>query len=425
MMRPETHSMPDDKFLEHVPGIEAQGSRIDKEGDPNAALGAETAQESRILMFWERLSSLGLAESALRLGTHLLSLSMVLLVVWLMREFYLRAQVAEPPRDAALAASLPTPTPTAEPPKLPAFAPPESDFLAGIPRYALMHTTIPTRPRTEVITYTVQTGDTIFGIAENFGLKPETIMWGNTYILGDNPHYLSPGQELNILPVDGVYHKWSAGEGLNGVSEGYGVKPEDIINYPGNHLNPDTLGNWSDPNIEPGTFLIVPGGHREFINFSPRITRDNPSVAKFIGPGACDLSVDPLYGLVGTGGFIWPSANHFLSGYDFSPATNHYGIDIKGNLGDAMWASDSGVVVYAGWNNFGYGNMVVIDHGNGWQTLYGHMSVIGVGCGQNVAQGDMIGAIGSTGKSSGPHIHFEMMHDSYGKVNPWDFLPPP
>ncbi|MEJ2352475.1 MAG: hypothetical protein P8Y03_22045 [Anaerolineales bacterium] len=158
--------MPDDKFLEHVPGIEAQGSRIDKEGDPNAALGAETAQESRILMFWERLSSLGLAESALRLGTHLLSLSMVLLVVWLMREFYLRAQVAEPPRDAALAASLPTPTPTAEPPKLPAFAPPESDFLAGIPRYALMHTTIPTRPRTEVITYTVQTGDTIFGIGK-------------------------------------------------------------------------------------------------------------------------------------------------------------------------------------------------------------------------------------------------------------------
>ena len=88
-----------------------------------------------------------------------------------------------------------------------------------------------------------------------------------------------------------------------------------------------------------------------------------------------------------------------------------------------MWASDSGVVVYAGWNNFGYGNMVVIDHGNGWQTAYAHMQVITVGCGQSVFQGTQIGTIGSTGKSSGPHIHYEMLHNNYGKVNPWDFLP--
>jgi murein DD-endopeptidase MepM/ murein hydrolase activator NlpD len=88
-----------------------------------------------------------------------------------------------------------------------------------------------------------------------------------------------------------------------------------------------------------------------------------------------------------------------------------------------MWASDSGVIVYAGWNNFGYGNIVVIDHGNGWQTLYAHMDTIGVGCGQSVFQGTPIGTIGSTGASSGSHIHFEMLHDDYGKVNPWDFLP--
>jgi murein DD-endopeptidase MepM/ murein hydrolase activator NlpD len=128
-------------------------------------------------------------------------------------------------------------------------------------------------------------------------------------------------------------------------------------------------------------------------------------------------------GAVGGGTFIWPSAHNFLSGYDFSPSTNHYGIDIDGDLGDAMWASDGGVIVYAGWNNFGYGYMVVIDHGNGWQTLYAHMSAIGVACGQSVFQGTPIGSIGSTGKSSGPHIHFEMLHDTYGKVNPWDFLP--
>ncbi|HEX6302930.1 MAG TPA: M23 family metallopeptidase [Anaerolineales bacterium] len=415
--------MPSDEFLEQASETEGESSRINTTVDPDAASYAEIAQESRILILWERLSQMGLAESTLRLGTHMLSLSLVLLVVWVMREFYVRAQTSEAPREAAKAAALPTSTPTAAPPELPPLSEPESVFMAGIPRLAQMHTSIPTRPRTEVITYTVQAGDTVFGIAEKFGLKPETVMWGNTYILGDNPHFLSPDQELNILPVDGVYHKWSAGEGLNGVAEGYGVKAEDIINWRGNNLDPETLGNFSDPNIEPGTFLIVPGGTRQFINFSPRITRDNPSVAKFIGPGACDVVIDALYGAVGTGTFIWPSGNQFLSGYDFSPATNHFGIDIKGNLGDGMWAMDSGVIVYAGWNNFGYGNMVVVDHGNGWQTLYGHMSTIGVGCGASVSQGQYIGAIGSTGKSSGPHIHLEMMHDTYGKVNPWDFLP--
>lgn len=415
--------MPDDKFLEQSPETRVESSRINNFGETDAASGTETGQEGRILILWDQLSPFGMPESARRLGTHLLSLSLVLLVVWVMREFYLRAQTTTLPREAAQAASLPTPTPSPLPPDLPPFGEPESVFLAGIPRFALMHTVIPSRPRTDVITYTVQAGDTVFGIAEKFGIKPETVMWGNTFILGDNPHFLSPGQDLSILPVDGVYHKWSAGEGLNGVAQGYGVEAEDIINWPGNHLDPETIGDYSNPNIEPGTFLIVPGGERQYINFAPRITRDNPSVAKFIGPGACDVAIDALYGAVGTGAFIWPSANTFLSGYDYSPATNHFGIDIKGYLGEPMWASDSGVVVYAGWNNFGYGNMVVVDHGNGWQTLYAHMEVISVGCGQNVYQGGAIGAIGSTGMSSGPHIHLELMHDSYGKVNPWDFLP--
>jgi murein DD-endopeptidase MepM/ murein hydrolase activator NlpD len=350
-----------------------------------------------------------------------LSISMILLVVWLMRAFYLRAQPAQAPRAAAQAAALPSATPTAEPPVLPPFEAVVEVLTAGIPRLALPHTTIPTRPRTEVITYTVQKGDTIFGIAEKFGLKPETILWGNYFVLADNPHALTPGQELNILPVNGVYHRWSKGEGLNGVSEVYGVTPPDIINYPANHLDPDVIGNWSNPNIAAGTMLVVPGGQREFITWSaPIIKRENPAVASAIGPGACGPVAG---GAIGTGTFIWPSANHFLSGFDYSPSTNHFGIDIDGDLGDPMWSSDGGVVVYAGWNNFGYGNMVVIDHGNGWQTLYAHMDVITVYCGLSVNQGTPIGTIGSTGKSSGAHIHYEMRHDTYGRVNPWDYLP--
>jgi LysM repeat protein len=378
-------------------------------------------RESRILLLWEQISQLGLADATTRMGTHALSILLVLLVVWGMRHFYLRAQVEETPREAVFAAALPTPSPTPSRPDLPPFNPPSGSFLTGIPRLALVHTTIPTRPRTELITYTVKPGDTIFGIAEMFGLKPETILWGNYYTLADNPHALTPDQVLNILPINGTYHKWSAGEGLNGVAAGYNVTPEDIINYPANNLDPETIGDWSNPNIEPGTFLIVPGGTRQFVTWSaPRITRDNPGVAKVIGPGSCGVITD---GAVGGGAFIWPSAKNFLSGYDYSPSTNHYGIDIDGDMGEPMWASDGGVVVYAGWNNFGYGNMVVIDHGNGWQTLYAHMSVISAVCGQSVFQGTPIGSVGSTGKSSGPHIHYEMLHDNYGKVNPWDFLP--
>ncbi len=381
----------------------------------------ESTRESRIFLVLGGLSRLGIADSVLRIGTHMLFIALALLVVWVMRAYYLRTQVPNTPQLAAQAATLPTPTPTDILPDLPPLSDNGGLYEAGIPRLAQVHTTIPTRPRTEVIIYVVQPGDTVFGIAEKFSLKPETILWGNYFVLADNPHALVEGQELNILPVDGTYHRWSAGEGLNGVAQGYSVTPETIINWEGNNLNPETLGDWSNPNIEPGTFLVVPGGSRQFVTWSaPRITRSNPGVAKYIGPGACGTIVD---GAVGTGAFIWPSAAHFLSGYDYSPSTNHFGIDIDGDLGEAMWASDSGVVVYAGWNNFGYGNMVVIDHGNGWQTAYAHMQVIGVGCGQSVFQGTPIGTIGSTGKSSGPHIHFEMLHDSYGKVNPWDFLP--
>ena len=377
-------------------------------------------RESRVLSLLEKLSQTDLAEPMLRVGTHVLSIALVLLVVWVMRHFYLQTQGTEPQSAAVFAADLPTPTPTSLPPALAPFQPADA-YAAGISRRAQFNTTIPTRPRTEVTEYEVQEGDTIFGIAEKFGLKPETILWGNYYVLADNPHSLTPGQVLNILPLDGTYHKWSAGEGLNGVANGYNVTLEDIVIWPGNRLNPKTLGDPAHPDIEPGTFLFVPGGKRDFVTWSaPRITREDPGVARDIGPGACGTITD---GAVGAGAFIWPSGNHYLSGYDYAPNTNHYGIDIDGDEGDPIWASDHGVVVYAGWNNFGYGNIVVIDHGNGWQTFYAHFSTIAVACGQSVFQGSTIGAMGSTGKSSGPHLHYEMMHDEYGKVNPWDFLP--
>lgn len=387
--------------------------------EENQNLDQTSAEKSRLLMLWDGLSQAGLAETALRLGTHALLIALILVVAWVMRKFYLYAQVENVPQEAAFAAPLPTPTPTPIPPQLPPYQA-QQTYLFGIPRLADLHTTVPTRPRQEVTKYTVQKGDTIFGIAEKFGLKPETILWGNQYILGDNPHNLVPEQELNILPTNGTYYEWQAGDGLNGVSSFFGVTPEEIINYSGNDLNPNEIGDFSRPNIEPGTWLIIPGGTREFVTWSaPAIPRDNPGVAKVLGPGACGTVAD---GAVGIGAFIWPANNRFLSGFDYSPATNHAGIDIDGDLGDAIYAADNGVVVYAGWNNWGYGNVVVINHGNGWQTLYAHLSTYNVACGQSVWQGTVVGGFGSTGKSSGPHLHYEMMYNGT-KVNPWDYLP--
>jgi len=122
--------------------------------------------------------------------------------------------------------------------------------------------------RTEVITYIVKSGDTIFEIANKFNLKPETILWSDDETLVDNNVVLQPGMELNILPVDGVFYKWKEGDDLNAVASKLGVRTEDIIDWPGNHLNLETLGALSQPNIEPGTMLVIPGGHLDFVSWS-------------------------------------------------------------------------------------------------------------------------------------------------------------
>jgi hypothetical protein len=123
----------------------------------------------------------------------------------------------------------------------------------------------------------------------------------------------------------------------------------------------------------------------------------------------------------GSGGFIWPTDVHALAGRNYSWRW-HPGLDLYALYGDPIYAADAGLVVYAGWNSWGYGNMVVIDHGNGWHTLYAHFSEINVSCGQAVGQGEVIGLAGSTGRSTGPHLHFEMRAEG-GRVNPWGYLP--
>ncbi len=365
-----------------------------------------------------RLAQIGLGDTMLRSSANLFSILAIILVVWLARAYF--QQTPRQPSANAESDSGPAAT---EALNLNALADLDNSVILGISRSAQLHTNIPSRPRQEMISYTVQDGDTVFGIADKFGLEPQTILWGNYGVLQDDPHALKAGQVLNILPTDGVYWQWLGGIPFGQWAEYYHVTAADIINLPANHIDANTIGDFENASIQAGTWLIIPHGQREFINWSAPlgVTRDNPASARVLGDGACD----PVSGgAVGYGTYVYPTNKHFLSGFNYSEKTNHRGIDLAGSEGEGVYAADAGVVVYSGWNDYGYGNMIMIDHGDGFQSLYAHLSAIYRGCGQSVGQGEAIGAVGTTGRSSGPHLHFELMTATW-KVNPWDYLPPP
>jgi murein DD-endopeptidase MepM/ murein hydrolase activator NlpD len=291
---------------------------------------------------------------------------------------------------------------------LPAYAPAADTALA---RQAELKTNIQSRQRIDILMYTVQAGDSVFGIAEQYSLNPETILFGNFDVLEDDPHTLRPGQELVILPVDGTYYQWESNDTIEGVASDFGVDPEAIIDWPGNRLDP------FDPTVEEGQYIVVPGGTREFRRWVvPVIPAGSAGVGSALGPGGCSGSYS---GAVGTGSFVWPSPMHYVSGNDYW--SGHLAIDIAAGVGTGISASDSGVVVFSGWSTVGYGIMIMIDHGNGYQTLYAHLSQTNVGCGQSVSQGQIIGLGGSTGNSTGPHLHFEVRFGG-GYINPWQVL---
>lgn len=324
----------------------------------------------------------------------------------------------------AQAALLPTPTPRPTATALPSEAVPvEVDLppfvsppaASAITRAPDLRTIIPTRPRTEALVHVVESGDAIFSIADLYGIEPETVLWANYDLLNDNPDFLEVGMELNIPPVDGVYYQWQEGDTLESVAAEFEAEIDDILEFSGNRLD------LADPLIEPGQWVMLPGGHREFRQWIiPTIARGNAGVnSAALGPGACSGSYT---GPVGSGAFIWPSSNHTLSGNDYW--SGHLAIDIGAVQGDPIYSSDAGVVVFTGWANGGYGYAVVVDHGNGYQTLYAHLSSVSLPCGAGVGAGSVIGAAGSTGNSTGTHLHFEVRLNG-GFVNPWFVLPPP
>jgi murein DD-endopeptidase MepM/ murein hydrolase activator NlpD len=390
-------------------------SRDEFERRPGPSAGGPQGQPGGWRALADALLGLDSQNHLLRYASHALLIAVGVAVIWLAGSFArLPAGLAGPSLWVQ-----PTQEPTESAPEVPASA--FAAFTevevsrAGVYRLAQIHTDIPSRPRNEIQQYTVQPGDTLFGIAQKFGLTPETVIWSNRETLEDDPHSLRPGMEFLIPPVNGVLYQVKEGDTLQGIADGTFVTPADIVDWPGNQLDPD------DPQIAVGQYLMIPGGTGKLFQWEPPVIRREAVnvLPVSAGAGACPGGYS---GAVGGGFFIWPSDNHYLSGTDFT--SYHAGIDIAAGMGQAIYASDSGVAVFAGPNNYGFGNLVIIDHGNGWQTLYAHLSQWNVSCGQSISQGQVLGLAGSTGRSSGPHLHYETSFNGV-RINPWSVLPGP
>ncbi len=241
----------------------------------------------------------------------------------------------------------------------------------------------------EITTHIVSEGETLSSIAARYGLQVSTIMWENNLSAKTK---LKPGQEIRILPVDGVRHKVSRGETIYSIGKKYGLdgsQVQVVVDYPFNEfVNDETFG------LAAGQYLMVPDGEM------PQPVADalpKPRIASKLTPDAGAVSA--------TGKFLWPAAGLVTQGYRFY----HKAVDIANRAAGPVLAADAGVIRVAGWpDNSGYGNRVIIDHGNGFVTLYGHLSLIQVQEGQRVGRGDVIGQMGSTGRSTGTHLHFEI-----------------
>ncbi len=288
-------------------------------------------------------------------------------------------------------------------------------------------TIIPERSRSTVITYTVKKNDNLQSIAGRFGLSENTIIWSNDrfYV-----NAMRIGLELNILPVDGVYHRVREPQTIADIASEYAVDPYHIIDSEYNTL----FGAVPHTVLPEGLWVVVPGGtgSTEPIYWDPgivmaRVTTDgsNPvgtgvnagtDVASFaVGdPGSCGRQV-VSGGSSPVGAPIW--ARYKIT-QDYS--WNHGGIDLAVPPGTPVYAAGGGTVIFSGWSTWGYGYTVVIAHG-GTLSLYGHLNGAFVSCGQTVTAGQNIAVTGNSGRSSGPHLHFEIRGSGGAPVNPWNY----
>lgn len=246
------------------------------------------------------------------------------------------------------------------------------------------------KPRDQIITYKIQQDDTLSSVGQKFGVSVDSIKWAND-IKRDT---LIVGQDLKIPPVTGIVHKVREGESIYSIAKKYKTEPQKIVNFPFNDfVDLDTFA------LNVGQTLIVPDGVMPEAA-APAIRRPIPPV---------------IAG--GNGQFSWPT-NGIITQY---PAWYHNAVDIANSSLPPIAAASDGVVSSVQYLKYGYGQHVIINHGDGFQTLYGHMSAIYVNVGDAVSRGQVIGKMGNTGRSTGPHLHFEVRKSGV-IVNPLGFL---
>lgn len=262
-----------------------------------------------------------------------------------------------------------------------------------------MRTVAGDRVRDKVLEYQVQEGDTLSKISEKFSVSTDTIQWENNL---KSANAIKPGQMLRILPVTGVRHVVGRGETIYTIAKKYGANSQAIVDFPFN-----TFSDNESFALAVGQDLIVPDGEKP-----DPVAPWTPSKSNLAQrtPDAGSVS--------GSGNFAWPMSGVMTQGFSWY----HRGLDIATSHGTPIVAADNGRVTVAGWpDNSGYGMRVVVDHGNGYETLYAHMSRVDVVAGQTVKRGDRLGLEGSTGRSTGPHLHFEVRLN--GKhVSPLQYL---
>ena len=254
-------------------------------------------------------------------------------------------------------------------------------------------------PNHDVEVYQVRGGDTVARIAASYGVSVDTILVENKLTSVET---IRPGQELRILPTTGIRHVVLDGETLEGIAKKYVVDVEDILEY--NDIEIEDV-------VQPGDELIIPNAK---VKVEPTPARKQ-YLANLKKPDDYQQVEVPNDYRGSNTELIWPLPEARRLSQKFS--RRHPGIDIPCNNCPVVAAAD-GIVEIAGYQRNGYGNTIVINHGHDVRTRYGHAWQILVSAGEQVSQGQVIMLSGSTGRSSGPHLHFEVRVSGNTAVNP-------
>ncbi|MDA1316514.1 MAG: M23 family metallopeptidase [bacterium] len=269
----------------------------------------------------------------------------------------------------------------------------QSSSIAFDPFENAVTTIISAKPRDRIIQHTVADGETLASLASRYDISVDTIKWENNL----SSDLIKPGEILDIPPVTGIVYTVAAGDNIYAIAKKYNIDAQGIVNFPFNDfVDQDTF------QLNPGQTLYLPDG-----TISPKPTTQTGQ----------QYFAQAQAGLQGTSSFIWPASGTITS----YPSWWHMALDIANSSAPAIIASDTGTVTYAGCLGWGYGCHIIVDHGNGYQSLYAHLSSIDVAAGQAVSKGQRIGLMGSTGQSTGTHLHFEIRSGGT-LVSPLGFL---